>query len=77
MKSSDYNGFRGSLNQKSIPLKTTESRRGAAEGHRGSLTLWFSVPPLWFSVIVRAYSQGSPKSVIIRKSLNNFPKDMK
>jgi len=28
---SDYNRFRGSLNQKSIPLKTTESRRGAAE----------------------------------------------
>ena len=24
----DYNGFRGALNQKSIPLKTTESRRG-------------------------------------------------
>ena len=37
------------LNQKSIPLKTTESH----------ITLRFSV-------IVRAYSQGSPKSVIIR-----------
>jgi len=24
---SDYNGFRGVLNQKSIPLKTTEGRR--------------------------------------------------
>jgi len=27
--SSDYNGFRGDLNQKSIPLKTTEGHRGA------------------------------------------------
>ncbi|RLC14359.1 MAG: hypothetical protein DRI57_14600 [Deltaproteobacteria bacterium] len=26
-KHADYNGFRGALNQKSIPLKTTESRR--------------------------------------------------
>jgi len=63
----DYNGFRGALNQKSIPSKTTEGRRGAAEGHRGHITLWFSVPPLRFSVIVRAYSQGSPESVIISK----------
>jgi len=28
---SDYNGFRGVLNQKSIPLKTTEEPQRAAE----------------------------------------------
>jgi len=33
-KYSDYNG---GLNKKSIPLKTTESRREAAEGHRGHI----------------------------------------
>jgi len=71
-KNTDYNGFRGDLNQKSIPSKTTEGRRGAAEGRRGAAEgrrgAIFSVPPLRFSVTVRAYSQGSPKTVIISKN---------
>jgi len=29
MLNSDYNGFRGDLNQKSIPSKTTEGHRGS------------------------------------------------
>ena len=48
-----------------------KNHRGPQRNRRGPhiKTLWFSVPPLRFSVIVRAYSQGSPRSVIIRNKV--------